>query len=101
MDGSVDQEGAEATWPGRALQPAGLAAPPLRISLRLPAEPAVEPEGGKRRARSRAGGGQTPRPLSDYQRYGQRRVGRVGVAPAALPGPGDWFSLCTDPLRRV
>ena len=25
--------------------------------------PAVEPEGGKRRARRRAGGGQTPRPV--------------------------------------
>ena len=44
--------------------------PPLRGSRR---------EGG---ARSRAGGGQTPRPGSDYQRHGQPRVGSVGVASA-------------------
>ena len=37
--------------------------PPLRGSRR---------EGG---ARSRAGGGQTRRPVSDHQRHGQRRVG--------------------------
>ena len=30
-------------------------------------------------ARSRAGGGQTPRPLSPYQRQGQLRVGGVGA----------------------
>ena len=47
----------------------------------------VEPEGGKRRVRRRAGGGQTRRSVSDYQRPQPRRRWIVGAVPERTASP--------------
>ena len=61
-------------WPTtrrRAIHPPTASAFAWRLGFCERAEPAVEPVGGR-----------TPRPVSEYQRRGQRRVGGAGMAPA-------------------
>ena len=95
------------SWRGRAPQPGGPASPPPHQPSPGGSASATPPQGGSdtgtscaglkitpplrgsRReggARSRAGGGQTPPPVSEYQRHGQPRVGGTGLAPAPQMG---------------